>query len=240
MSHEERSSRGRLRAAAKRLFAERGYEATAISDITRAAKTSHSQFLKYYSSKEELRTEIVEGKWAELSRSVILAICSVPSPTEKLKLALNMLISLLENDTEFRAILLLEQTAVRERGGVIAGDEFGELVALLDDILREMKDSGELQAKVDVQALRSALIGSIEGMMRDQLIAGSNFPANYSVEQVRSTLAIFIASVCDVQRPSMGPGRRAGDPVGVVPTEDDWIRYYLKLADRALIPSDLS
>ena len=98
--------------------------------------------------------------------------------------------------------------------------------------------NAELQ--IDGHNAPGVMIGSIEGMMRDQLIAGSNFPANYSVEQVRSTLAILIASVCDVQRPSMGPERRAGDRIGVVPTEDDWIRYYLKLADRALIPSDLS
>ena len=240
MRDDERSSRNRLRSAAKTLFAERGYEDTAISDITRAARTSHSQFLKYYSGKEELRREIIEEKWSELSRSVILAICSVPSPTEKLKLALNMFISLLENELEFRRILLLEQTGIRKHGEVIAEKEFREFIALVDEIVIAMKDSGELQAKVDVQALRSALIGSIEGMMRDQLMASSDFAANYSVEQVRLTLATLIDSVCDLQRPSLGRERRASDTVVALPTEDDWIRYYLKLADKALAPTDLS
>src|SRR5207302_5179238 len=101
MSHEERSSRGRLRAAAKRLFAQRGYEATAISDITRAAKTSHSQFLKYYSGKDELRREIIEQQWSELTKAIILAMAGIPSAAEKLKLALNMFINFLENDPEF-------------------------------------------------------------------------------------------------------------------------------------------
>jgi len=158
MRDGERSSRDRLRAVAKTLFAQRGYESTSIADITRAARTSHSQFLKYYSGKEELRREILEEHWSELSRSVILAMSSIPSGTEKLKLALNMLITLLDSDAEFRTILLLEQTAVREHGEAVGGKKFQEFVATLDDIILEMKDTGELQTKVDLQAFRAALI----------------------------------------------------------------------------------
>lgn len=240
MRDEERSSRHRLRAAAKTLFAQRGYEATAIADITRAARTSHSQFLKYYSGKEGLRREILEEHWSELNRSVTLAMSSVPSATEKLKLALNMFITLLDNDQEFRTILLLEQTAARERGEAIVAGKYREFVATLDDIIQEMKDSGELQRKVNLLAFRAALIGSIEGMVRGQLLAYSNFPAHYSVEQVRSTLSMLISSACDVQRPSIAPQADVGESVFATASDDDWIRYYLKLADRALIPSELS
>lgn len=240
MRDEESSSRQRLRAAAKTLFAQRGYEATAIADITRAARTSHSQFLKYYSGKEELRLEILEERWSELNRSVTLAMCSVPSATEKLKLALNMFITLLDNDQEFRTILLLEQTASRERGEAIVGGKYREFVATLDDIIQEMKDSGELQPKVSLHAFRAALIGSIEGMVRGQLLANSNFSAHYSAEQVRSTLSMLISSACDVQRPSIAPQADLGESVFATASDDDWIRYYLKLADRALSPSELS
>src|SRR5689334_21312088 len=134
MRQDARSSQARLRAAARALFANRGYEATSISDITRAAGTSHSQFLKYYSGKEDLRQEIVEEQWAELTKAVVLAMTSLPSPTGKLRLALNMLINFLERDREFRAILLLEQTAVHENGRLITSSQFREFVAVLDEI----------------------------------------------------------------------------------------------------------
>jgi AcrR family transcriptional regulator len=240
MRDEERSSRHRLRAAAKSLFAERGYEGTSIADITRAARTSHSQFLKYYSGKEELRREILEEHWSELSRSVILAMSGVPSATEKLKLALNMFVTLLDNDREFRAILLLEQATIRNHGEAVVGGKYGEFVATLDDIIQEMRDSGELLAKVDLQAFRAALMGSIEGMMRGQLLARSNFPAHYSIEQMRTTLSMLISSGCDVQRPSIAPQAGLSETVFAPSSDDDWIRYYLKLADRALSPSELS
>lgn len=236
----KRSSKQRLRAAAKALFAERGYETTAIADITRAAGTSHSQFLKYYSDKQELRREIIEEQWSELNRSVALVMSSVPSASERLTLALNMLITLLENDREFRAILLLEQSATRGQGGVAGTPEFRAFVAILDEIIAKMKQTGELAAKIDGESFRSALIGSVEGMMRDQLIAAANFPAHYSVEQVRSMLSLLIASVTEVQGPSTSSQPSLSEAAIAMPTEDDWIRYYLKLADRALLPTDLS
>jgi len=238
MRERESSSRSRLRAAAKALFAERGYEATAISDITRAAETSHSQFLKYYSGKEELRREIIDEQWAELTKAIVLASVSVSSPAEKLRLAFNMVISFLEGDPQFRAILLLEQTVVREKGAAVADDAFRDLVAVIDDILNAMKGSGQLREAVDVQVLRSALLGAVEGMMRDQLLS-HDFPAKYSIEQVRSMLSLLIDSACEFQRPS-AEARVLPSGETVAGSEDDWIRYYLKLADKAMHPSELS
>lgn len=234
MRQDARSSQARLRAAARRLFAQRGYEATSISDIIRAAGTSHSQFLKYYSGKEELRREIVEEQWAELTRAVVLAMTSLPSASGKLRLALNMLVNFLDQDPEFRAILLLEQTAVHENGKVVISNQFLEFIAVLDVIIVEMKTVGEMKDGVDPQALRSALMGSIEGMMRDQMLAAFEFPARYSVEQVRATVSFLIEAACDVQRPS-SEALPAALGEAAPGSEDDWIRYYLKLADKVLV-----
>lgn len=234
MRQDARSSQARLRAAARTLFAQRGYEATSISDIIRAAGTSHSQFLKYYSGKEELRREIVEEQWAELTRAVVLAMTSLPSASGKLRLALNMLVNFLDQDPEFRAILLLEQTAVHENGKVVISNQFLEFIAVLDVIIVEMKTVGEMKDGVDPQALRSALMGSIEGMMRDQMLAAFEFPARYSVEQVRATVSFLIEAACDVQRPS-SEALPAALGEAAPGSDDDWIRYYLKLADKVLV-----
>ena len=234
MRQDARSSQARLRAAARTLFAQRGYEATSISDIIRAAGTSHSQFLKYYSGKEELRREFVEEQWTELTKAVVLAMSSLPSGTGRLRLALSMLVNFLDKNPEFRAILLLEQTAVHEDGKVVVSNQFREFIAVLDDIIGEMMTVGELIDGVDAHALRSALLGSIEGMMRDQMFAASEFPARYSVEQIRATVSFLIEAACDVQRPSSE--MRASASTDAAPgSEDDWIRYYLKLADKVLV-----
>lgn len=242
MRHEKDSSQKRIRTAGKTLFAEKGYEATTIADITKAAKTSHSQFLKYYTGKEELRKEIVEQQWLQLTKSILLAIPGVSSPKGKLTLALNMLISFLEADPEFRTILLLEQTATHDSDGIAINREFREFAAVIEEIVNAMKAEGELLPHVNVQALRSALVASVEGMMRDQLMTASGFPADYSVQQVREMVSIFTASACDSQTPTMEADSAllAAEIVRSRSPEDEWIRYYLKLGDTVLHPSDLS
>ena len=241
MRRGEHSSKNRLLLAARTLFAEKGYDATDIADITRAAKTSHSQFLKYYSGKEELRTEILEQQWSELTKAIILAIAGIRLPIEQLKLALNMFVSFLENDPEFRAILLLEQTASRNREGVVTSPEFRRFTSVLGEIVNAIEADGGMLPDINPQALRAALVGAVEGMMRDQLFVTDNSAAQYSMEQVRQLLSILTSAACRVSR-----AVRELEPVisrETLParsTEDEWIRYYLKLGDAALSPSELS
>lgn len=242
MQQDKHSSQSRIRAAAKALFAEKGYEPTTIADITKAAKTSHSQFLKYYSGKEELRREIIEQQWSELTKAITLAILSVSSARARLTLALNMFVSFIDADPEFRMILLLEQTASHDSGGIAISPEFLEFATLLEEIVNAMKADGELLPHINVQALRSALVASIEGMMRDQLLATRGFPAQYSVQQVREMISLFVTAACNVQRPTMelDSDRFPAAIVRSASQEDEWIRYYLKLGDTVLEPSELS
>ena len=53
----KQATRAALREAAKRLFAERGYEATTVRDIARAAQVTERTFYRYFDGKEGLAAE---------------------------------------------------------------------------------------------------------------------------------------------------------------------------------------
>lgn len=53
----KQATRAALRDAAKRLFADPGYEATTVRDIARAAKVTERTFYRYYEGKEGLLAE---------------------------------------------------------------------------------------------------------------------------------------------------------------------------------------
>ena len=59
--------------------------------------------------------------------------------------------------------------------------EFGKIV---DGILQELGEKGELL--VHPQALRSALMGAMEGLLRDKILARAMDYATYSDAEVRS------------------------------------------------------
>jgi hypothetical protein len=58
-----------------------------------------------------------------------------------------------------------------------------------------MSENGELAPGVHPQALRSALMGTLESLLRDQLLAKtSKFPASYSDEDIRAVFTRMMNS----------------------------------------------
>lgn len=180
-------SRERMRDAAKALFAERGYEATSTAEICRLAGTSQSQLIKHFTNKQGLLEALFEYAWEQINPAVSLAIEKISSPKDKLKILADMVLTFLEKDKELRTLFLLEGRRIRGDGHmVVLVPGFLEFIKVLDSILKEMAADGQLLPGIHPQAFRSTLMGAIEGMLRDQMLARtSRFPASYSGEDIR-------------------------------------------------------
>src|SRR5437899_76710 len=189
------SSRERLLEAAKALFAERGYEATSTATICRLAGTSESQLIKHFRSKQGILEAIFEHSWEQINPAVRLATESISSPRDKFKILSEMVLNFLNKDQQLCTLFLLEGRRIRDDGKlVILVPGFREFVKMVDAILDQLAEQGELSPDFHPQALRSALMGAIEGMLRDQLLArSSRFPANYSDSDIRRVFFMLVA-----------------------------------------------
>lgn len=190
------SSHDRVRTAAKDLFAERGYEASSTAEICRLAGTSQSQLVKHFNSKLGLLEAVFENAWEQINPAIRLAVQKIPSPTDKLRIVIDMVLTFLERDRALRTLFLLEGRRIRGDGHmVVLTPGFVEFIHFLDSILEEMAARGELSPDVHVQALRSGFMGAIEGMLRDQDLARtSHFPAAYSEADSRLIFSIFLSA----------------------------------------------
>ena len=189
------SSRDRLREGAKALFAERGYEATTTAAICRLAGTSQSQLIKHFIDKQGVLEAIFEYTWEQLNPAVRLATENIASPREKLRVLIDMVLGFLEKDRAIRTLFLLEGRRIRGDGHmVVLVPGFLEFVKMLDGILKELAAKGELVPNIHPQAFRSALMGAIEGMVRDQMLArGSRFPASYAEADMRAMVSSLLS-----------------------------------------------
>jgi len=186
------SSHDRILEAAKHLFASRGYESTSTAAIARLAGTSESQLMKHFGSKEGLLEAILERAWERMN-SVAQSILAKPvSPLAKLNLLTDMLLKTLERDADLKVLMLLEGRRIRgEAHMVVVTRGFRAFVRLMDSLLGEMQRAGILRRDLHPEAVRSALIGAYEGLLRDQLLAKRiGFPARY---RARHTRALFAA-----------------------------------------------
>jgi AcrR family transcriptional regulator len=85
---KRRQTRERIESAARRLFLERGFDATTIEDITEAADVSKRSFFDYFPSKEEVVAAWQDG----FARELIGAVAAQPedaSVVEVIEAAVN-------------------------------------------------------------------------------------------------------------------------------------------------------
>jgi AcrR family transcriptional regulator len=189
------SPRDRLLNAAKTLFARRGYENASTSAIARAAGTSESQLMKYFGSKEGLLEAIFDASWEDINGKVREVLAGPASPPEKLDVLANIMVSALERDPEIKLLMLLEGRRVRKEGEQVAISRgYREFVRLTDVVLRQARAEGHLRPHLQPEAVRSALVGMVEGLMRDRVLAArSDFPAHYSSKQIRTLVQAMLA-----------------------------------------------
>jgi AcrR family transcriptional regulator len=187
-AYAELSSHDRILQAGRELFAEDGYENTTTSAIARKAGTSESQLIKHFGSKEGLLEAIYDQAWQRLAHGLRQIQENCHSPVERLQALTELMITALERDKEISTLMLLEGRRIRKHGHqVLLTRGFQQVLAAVDGVLREMRESGLLRQDLHPQAVRSALIGAFEGLLRDQLLAErSNYPAQYDGTELRT------------------------------------------------------
>jgi AcrR family transcriptional regulator len=195
--HRLMSSRDRLRDAAKTLFAESGFEATTTAAICRLAGTSQSQLIKHFTDEQGLLEAIFEHAWEHINPAVRLATDSIASPRDKIRILIDMVLGFLEKDHALRTLFLLEGRRIRGDGHmVVLVPGFLEFIKTVDGILKGLAAQGEFAPGLHPQAFRSALMGAIEGLLRDQMLARvSRFPASYTDTDVRAVI-VALLSLC--------------------------------------------
>ena len=192
--HSALSSHDRILMAAKRLFAQQGYENTSTVAIAREAGTSESQLMKHYGSKQGLLVAIFDRGWTGMSDRIKM----IPngSAADRLLSVLEAITVELENDPDLKTLTMLESRRVRKDSSeVVLTRGSQQYRELLDRILQDMRNEGQLRTDVNLDAVRAAIIGMSEGLWRDQVVANrSQMRANYNFEDVRKVLEILIGS----------------------------------------------
>jgi TetR/AcrR family fatty acid metabolism transcriptional regulator len=190
------STHERILRAGKNLFASRGYEHTSTSAIARQAGTSESQLMKHFGSKAGLLEAIFNEGWSGITEEARLAIQNINSPVEKIAVISACVLARLESDQELKLLMLLEGRRMRKEQPVVALTQgFLDFISLLDRVLDELAATGLLRLELNARAVRSALMGMLEGMLRDRYLADQvNFPADFQPSQFHQMLRLVLES----------------------------------------------
>jgi AcrR family transcriptional regulator len=186
------SSRARLIAAAKALFAHSGFEQSSTAAIARDAETSESQLVRYFGSKAGLLEAIFEEAWAPLNARVHDLLADASSGRAAVGGVLAAVLAAFERDDQLATIFLFEGRRIR--GGeheVKLSSGFLQFNDIIHRLIKRGQKDGSFAPGFDSEALSAALIGACEAMVRERVLARrAGTTRTYSDKQV---LKIFEA-----------------------------------------------
>jgi AcrR family transcriptional regulator len=193
------SSHDRILRAAKRLFAEVGYENASTVSIAREAGTSESQLMKHFGSKQGLLIAIFDRGWNSITERV-KATNHASSPADRLVSLLLAATIELENDPQLKTIAALESRRVRKDSTEIAVSRgYRRFCELLDRILVDMRTEGQIRADLNLDAVRAAIMGIADGLWRDQIVCTrAGMHSSYNLDDTHKLLELLVGAFAEV------------------------------------------
>lgn len=183
------SSHDRILAAARALFARQGYQQTSTVQVARQAGTSESQLVKHFGSKEGLLEAIFDLSWRGLNARAAEIAAAHRDAVRRIKALTTVMLVALESDPELKTLMLLEGRRIRKGGDMVMLTlGFRTFVHTIDGWLEEAQRHGQFRRRLPVTAVRALVIGAFEGLLREQLFASPDYPADYSAQDVQQAL----------------------------------------------------
>jgi len=144
--------------AAAQIFREKGYHATSMQDIADSVHLQKASLYHHVESKQEILVEILNHALDRVTTDIAAVVDSDLSPTEKLRLALRAYTTILTEDRDLAAVLLLEYRGLDPKLRARHIVRRDQVDGLWRKIVQSGIDAGEFRP-VDTAMTSFALLG---------------------------------------------------------------------------------
>lgn len=145
-----------------RVFSEKGYENSSISDISKAAKISESTLYEYFTSKEEVLFAIPLNYNKISCKKVNQILPHISDPTDKIRFIIRYFIEFYEQNKSYTKVALLLLRTNKEFLKKPAYEFYRELTHTIIDTINEGVQQGIFRNDVSPYLVRNMILGFIE------------------------------------------------------------------------------
>jgi AcrR family transcriptional regulator len=154
-------------AAARTLFAERGFNAVTMDEVAAKVGVTKPLLYNYFGNKEHLYIACMERAGDALTATIRSSVAATETPAAALRAGLRSFFAFLDSDRAAWAVLFDETSP---RGGEIServADYRGQIVDLVADaMLEQIPPRRQRDARLQVEALSTAVLGAAEALAR--------------------------------------------------------------------------
>jgi AcrR family transcriptional regulator len=191
---------------ATRLFAQRGYRATSLADLTTASGLTRGAFYHHFDAKDALFRAVVDHVRTTWSETVGSRISSSDDALEQLAALIGGHARLLRDRPELCLVITGLSEEIRGSEPELAAALHGvyrELIAVVERLLTAGQDAGQVRPDVDPRLVAISVVGLLRGIS----CFGVLLDLGLDVEQ---TLAGIRPVLIDGLRPPPGSGITTG------------------------------
>lgn len=159
---EKQDTKSSIISAAARLFAEKGYKETTISDIAKLIGLSEASLYQYFPSKEALLLTIPDVWVRNAIQDINEHLFGIKGAFNKLRKFLWWYIRYIEREPDIAKVVFLFLKTNRNFMNTDVYENVREFYSILLQIFEEGISSGEMRQELNPYLARSVFLGTIE------------------------------------------------------------------------------
>jgi TetR/AcrR family transcriptional regulator, fatty acid metabolism regulator protein len=166
--------RERILDAAVRVLARKGFHATRVSEVAKAAGVADGTIYLYFDSKDELLVSLFEDRVERLLRFLETELPRAKTASDKLRRIIELQLGLLEGERDLAEVLTV---ILRQSTKLMKEQAAPKFNAYLDVIARVVADgqaSGELRDDVSPHLVARAIFGALDGIAMTWALGKAN------------------------------------------------------------------
>ena len=154
----------RILDAAVRVFAKKGFHATRVSEVAKAAGVADGTIYLYFKSKDELLVSLFEDRVERLLAFLHSELPKVTGAAEKLRRIIELQLGLLEGErdlAEVVTVIIRQSTKLMKE---YAAPKFTAYLDVIARVVAEGQASGELRGDLSPHLAARAIFGALDGI----------------------------------------------------------------------------
>src|SRR5512139_47571 len=154
--------RNRIIQAAIRIFSQKGFFNSKVSEIARASGVADGTIYLYFKNKDDLLISLFEEKMGEIVAEVRQRISAGKDACDRLQIFIENHMALLERDAGLFEVIQVELRQSNKFLKDYTPVKFFEYLQVISDILEEGKREGTMRPDLNVSVARRAIFGALD------------------------------------------------------------------------------
>lgn len=159
-----RPKRERILRAATKVFARKGFYATKVSEVAKAAGVADGTIYLYFKNKDDLLVSLFEDRIDRLLETLEAELAARPSPEARLRCVIEMQLGLLEGQRDLAEVITVNLRQSTKLMKQYAAPKFNRYLDLIAQVVVDGQRAGVFHENVSPHVMARAIFGALDGV----------------------------------------------------------------------------